>query len=347
MNFQETLNKIESADPKVYEACIRNWNNVAKPLNSLGVLEPMTAKIGAALGTEKPDISHRRALVFCADNGVVEEGVSQSDHTVTTAVARALVEGSSNINIFAKVAHADTEVYDVGMVDDIPDINVCKQIHGTRNLAKEPAMTKDEAIFAIEAGIHAAEKAKADGCSLLVIGEMGIGNTTTSTAILSVMLDVDPEGICGRGSGLSDEGLKRKIEAIRKGIRINKPDRNDALDILAKVGGADIAAMCGVILGGAALHIPVILDGLISCVSGMVAFGIDERTKDYMIPSHTSHEPGGSRALAYLNLQAPIDAGMALGEGTGGAMLLPMLDMALALYGGNHSFDDIGIEAYK
>ena len=158
--------------------------------------------------------------------------------------------------------------------------------------------------------------------------------------------DVDPEGICGRGSGLSDEGLKKKIEAIRSGIRINQPDKADALDILAKVGGADIAAMCGVILAGAALHIPVILDGLISCVAGMVAYGIDSRTIDYMIPSHTSHEPGGSRALAFLGLRAPIDAGMALGEGTGGVMLLPMLDMALALYGGNHSFDDIGIDAY-
>ncbi len=346
MNYQETLNKIEAADPKIYKACIRNWNNVAKPLNSLGVLETLTAKIGAAAGTEHPDISKRRALVFCADNGVVSEGVSQSDHTVTTAVAKALVAGTSNINIFSKVAHADTDIYDVGMIDDISGIHVCKTIQGTRNLAKEPAMTKEEAIFAIEAGIQAAEKAKADGCGILVIGEMGIGNTTTSTAILSVMLDVDPEGICGRGSGLSDEGLKKKIEAIRSGIRINQPDKADALDILAKVGGADIAAMCGVILAGAALHIPVILDGLISCVAGMVAYGIDSRTIDYMIPSHTSHEPGGSRALAFLGLRAPIDAGMALGEGTGGVMLLPMLDMALALYGGNHSFDDIGIDAY-
>lgn len=346
MNYQETLNKIQPADPEVLEGCKKAWNNVAKPLYSLGELEVLTAKIGAAQGSVHPDINKRRAIVFCADNGVVEEGVSQSDHTVTTAVAKALVAGTSNINIFSKVVGADTDIYDVGMVDDVPEMKQVKMIHGTRNLSKGPAMTEEETIFAIEAGIHAAEKAKADGCGIVVIGEMGIGNTTTSTAILSVMLGLDVETICGRGSGLSDEGLVRKIAAIRKGIEVNRPDPNDAFDVLSKVGGADIAAMCGVVLGAAALHMPVILDGLISGVSAMVANGIEPKVHDYLIPSHSSHEPGGSRVLEHLKLTAPIQAGMALGEGTGGVMLLPMLDMALALYEGDHSFEDIGIEAY-
>ena len=347
MNFQETCERIKEADPKVLEACRIKWNNVAKPLYSLGVLEKLTAKIGAASGTDSPDIKKRRVLVFCADNGVVEEGVSQSDHTVTTAVAKSLVEGTSNVNLFAKLAGAEVEVYDVGMIDDVSGTICVKELHGTKNLSKMPAMSREEAIHAVEAGIHAAEKAKEDGCGILVIGEMGIGNTTTATAILSVFLGVDPAEICGRGSGLSDEGLQKKIRAIRNGIEGNRPDPNDAIDVLSKVGGCDIAAMCGVILGGAALQIPVVLDGLISGAAALVANAVDPRTKDYMIPSHTSSEPGGSRANAFLGFHAPIDAGMALGEGTGGVMLLPMLDMAFALYEGTHSFENIGIEAYK
>ena len=346
MDFYETLNHIREADADIFAKCRENWNLVAKPLNSLGDLEYLTAKIGAAQGSEHPDISKRRVLVFCADNGIVEEGVSQSDHTVTTAVARALIEGTSNVNIFAKIAGADVEVYDVGMVDDIPEMLKHKCIHGTRNFTKMPAMNREEAVFAVEAGIRGAEKAKDDGCGILVIGEMGIGNTSTSAAVLSVILKEDPERIAGRGSGLSDNGLKKKVHALRNGIRNLQPDPKDAMDVLCKVGGADIAAMCGVILAGAALKIPVILDGLISGAAAMIACGIDPRTLDYMIPSHSSREPGGSRCLKYLNLKAPIDAGMALGEGTGGVMLLPMLDMALALYEGDHSFEDIGIEAY-
>ena len=346
MDFQETCEQIKAADPGVLEACRIKWNQVAKPLYSLGELEKLTAKIGAAQGTDSPDIRKRRALVFCADNGVVEEGVSQSDHTVTTAVAKALVEGTSNVNIFGDLAGAEVEVYDVGMVDDVPGTICVKTIHGTKNLSQMPAMSREEAIHAIEAGIHAAEKAKKDGCRILVIGEMGIGNTTSSTAILSVFLGVDPAEICGRGSGLSDEGLQKKIRAIQNGIAHNRPDPNDAVDVLSKVGGADIAAMCGVILGGAALQLPVVLDGLISGAAALTANAIDPRTKDYMIPSHTSSEPGGSRANEFLGFRAPIHAGMALGEGTGGVMLLPMLDMAFALYHGTHSFENIGIEAY-
>ncbi len=348
MNYQETLEKINSVDSKLLSLCKEKWDQVAKPLNSLGKLETLTAKIGAASGNSDVHIDKRRVLVFCADNGVVEEGVSQSDHTVTTAVAKALAEGSSNVNIFAKMANADVEVYDVGMVDDItvPGLIIDKTKNGTQNLVKGPAMTRQDAIKAIEVGIHAAEKAKEEGVNIVVIGEMGIGNTTTSAAIISILLGMDPEEITGRGSGLSDEGLKKKINAIRKCIEVNQPDTKDAIDILAKAGGFDIAAMCGVILGGAAISLPVILDGLISGTAALLAYKIDPRTVDYMIPSHVSKEPGGNVILNALNLSGPISADMALGEGTGGVALLPLLDMALALYKGTHSFDNIGFDAY-
>ena len=348
MTYQETIEKIKKADPEILRKCKNNWDHVAKPLNSLGDFESLSAKIGAAMGTEDLRIDKRRVLVFCSDNGVVEEGISQSDHSVTTAVAKALAEGSSNVNIFARYAHADVDVYDVGMVDDlrIEGLTVRKLANGTKNLAKGPAMTKEELIYAIEAGIAAVEKAKEDGVDIVVIGEMGIGNTTTSAAVIAILTGADPKEVTGRGSGLSDAGLKRKVQVIENCIRINQPDPRDALDILAKAGGFDIAAMCGVILGGAALGIPVILDGLISCAAACCAKVIAQETVDYMIPSHVSNEPAGRAVLEYLGLHGPIDAHLALGEGTGGVMLLPLLDMALSLYHGTHSFENIGIDAY-
>ena len=348
MTLQEALTQIKESDKRILKECKIRWDNVAKPLNSLGDFERLTARIGAASGSSDICIDKRRVLVFCADNGVVEEGISQSDHSVTTAVARALAEGSSNVNIFAKSVNAETEIYDVGMIDDldIPNLIVSKCANGTRNMTKGPAMTKEEAIFAIETGIRAVEKAKADGVDIVVIGEMGIGNTTTSAAVVSVLTNTDAEIVTGRGSGLSDEGLKRKVDVIRKSIELNRPDPADGLDVLAKVGGFDIAAMCGVLLGGAAIQFPVILDGLISCAAACCAKMIASESVDYMIPSHVSNEPAGKSVLSFLGLHGPIDAHLALGEGTGGVMLLPLLDMALKLYYGTHSFENIGIDAY-
>ena len=348
MTYQETIEKIKNTDPDIFRKCKENWDHVAKPLNSMGDFEMLTAKIGAAKGTEDLCVDKRRVLVFCSDNGVVEEGISQSDHSVMTAVAKALAEGSSNVNIFAKAAHADVDVYDVGMVDDLcmEGLTVKKLSNGTKNLAKGPAMTREELLFAIEAGISAVEKAKEDGVDIVVIGEMGIGNTTTSAAVIAILTGADSKDVTGRGSGLSDAGLQRKVQVIEECIRINQPDPTDALDVLEKAGGFDIAAMCGVILGGAAIHMPVILDGLISCAAACCAKVIAPETVDYMIPSHVSNEPAGRAVLEYLGLHGPIDAHLALGEGTGGVMLLPLLDMALSLYHGTHSFENIGIDAY-
>ena len=331
----------------IFKDCLDNWNRVAKPLHSLGLLEDLIAKIAASQGIARPYISGRTVLVFCADNGVVEEGVSQSDHTVTTAVATSMASGLSNVNLMAREANAHVEVYDVGMIDDVPGIHQCKVCHGTKNFTKEPAMTREETLAAMEAGRKAAEKAKLDGNGIVVMGEMGIGNTTTAAAVLSVLLGEKPETLCGRGSGLSDTGLARKIEAVKKGININQPDPADPVDVLSKLGGADIAAMCGVLLAAPQLHLPVVLDGLISLAAALAACNIDKDTKDYMIPSHIGREPGCQLALEALGLRAPIAADLALGEGTGGVLLLPMLDMALAVYNSTHSFDSIGIEPYK
>jgi nicotinate-nucleotide--dimethylbenzimidazole phosphoribosyltransferase len=208
-------------------------------------------------------------------------------------------------------------------------------------------MTREQAVFALEAGIRAAEDAFRDGCDVLVAGEMGIGNTTSSTAVLCALLGLDPEAVTGRGSGLDDAGLRRKVAAIRSCIEVNRPDPNDGLDVLNKCGGFDIAAICGVYLAGAALGVPVVLDGLISNAAAMLAVCFSAKAADALLPRHMSHEPGGHAALDALGLRAPIVADLALGEGTGGVALLPLLGMALAVLNGEHSFASIGMEAYK
>ena len=348
MTLWETVRKIEGADETAVRECRRRWDAVAKPLRSLGLLETLTAQMAGVQRTAAPHLDRPRVLVFCADNGILAEGVSQSGSEVTLAVAEALAAGHSNVNIMARCAGADVETYDVGMAQESEDPAVvrAKLRRGTANFACGAAMTEEEAIFALEAGIHAVEKAHADGCDILVAGEMGIGNTTSSAAVLSVLLGLDPAAVTGRGSGLDDAGLRRKREAIARGIAVNKPDPTDPLDVLRKVGGFDIAAICGAYLAGAALGIPVVLDGLISGAAAVLAARFCPKAADALLPSHQSREPGGSPALTALGLRAPIVADLALGEGTGGVLLLPMLRMALAVLNGEHSFASIGVEAY-
>ncbi|MDO5331353.1 MAG: nicotinate-nucleotide--dimethylbenzimidazole phosphoribosyltransferase [Bacillota bacterium] len=339
------MKKIEPTDKKILKKSERVWDSIAKPLKSLGIFEAQISKLAAAQGNVYPKISSPRVLVFCADNGVVEEGVSQSGHEVTTAVAKAISAGESNVNIFAKRAGADVECYDVGMIDNI-DIPTMKNANGTANISKGPAMSKEDCVYAIEVGINAVEKAKSDGVNIIAIGEMGIGNTTTSSAIIAAITGTNPSIITGRGSGLSDAGLEKKITVIKKSIEINMPKSNDGLDVLSKLGGFDIAAMCGVCLGGAAMGIPIILDGVISQAAAMCACRIMPAVKDYLIASHVSREAAGKLVLDDLGLKAPICADMALGEGTGAVLLLSLLPSILDVYSGKHSFDSIGVDQY-
>lgn len=345
MKYLECLKRIVPTDKNIFKKSEMIWDSIAKPLKSLGIFENQISKLAAAQGNVYPDITSPRVLVFCADNGVVEDGVSQSGHEVTTAVAKAINAGESNVNIFAKRAGADVECYDVGMVDDI-DIVTMKSKNGTDNIAKGPAMSKEDCVYAIEVGINAVEKAKADGVNIIAIGEMGIGNTTTSAAIISAITGSDPAIITGRGSGLSDVGLKKKISIIKKSIEINQPNKEDGLDVLSKLGGFDIAAMCGVCLGGATMGIPIILDGVISQAAAMCACRIMPDVKDYLLASHVSREAAGKLVLDDLDLKAPICADMALGEGTGAVLLLTILPSIIDIYSGKHSFDSIGVEQY-
>lgn len=326
-----------------------HWHGVCKPLGSLGIFEDMIVRLAGIYGTEDVRIDKRCVIVVCGDNGVVEEGISQSDHSVTTSVAREIADGKSNINIMANAVHADVIVADIGMKDDIDHAKILnmKIANGTKNIVNQPAMTLRETIGAVNAGISLAKKAKEKGYAIIATGEMGIGNTTTSAAIAAVLLDEDAADVAGRGAGLSDEGLLRKITAIRKAIMVNAPTKDDAMDILSKLGGYDIAAMTGIFLGGAQERLPVIIDGFISSVAAALAYMIEPLSREYMFASHVSDETSARSMLEFLKLRPVIDAGMRLGEGTGAVCLLPLLDIALSEYHNAHRFEETDIEQYE
>lgn len=284
---------------------------------------------------------------MCADNGVVEEGVTQSGQEVTAIVAENFLKAETTACIMAKNCGADVYPVDVGMAAETKVRTDLKVAYGTKNMAKMPAMTREEAIKAIEAGIFMAEELKDRGYQILATGEMGIGNTTTSSAVASVLMEEPVETMTGRGAGLTSEGLARKIKVIKDAIALHKPDREDAIDVLAKVGGFDIAGMAGVFFGGAALKIPVIMDGFISCVAALVAVSICPEVSGYILASHVSKEPAARLILEYLQKEAVIHGDMCLGEGTGAIALLPLLDLGIAVYHSMSTFEEIHVEQYE
>lgn len=336
------------ADRQAMDEARRRWDAVAKPLHSLGLLEDAVVKIAGVQGTADVSLAPRCAVIFCADHGVVARGVSQSGQEVTSLVARSIAEGTANVNLMAGVAHADVFAVDMGMATpvDHPGMILKSQGRGTADFSLGPAMTRAQAESAVQAGIDMAARMKEKGYRLMAVGEMGIGNTTAATACLCALTGRDPGEWTGRGAGLSDAGLARKTAVIRQALAVNRPDAADPLDVLAKVGGFDIAGMMGACLGGMACGLPVILDGLISSVAALLACRLCPQVCEALLASHESREPAASLALKELGLPAIIKGGLALGEGTGAVALMPLLDMALAVYGGVHTFDQLGMAAY-
>ncbi|MCR4638116.1 nicotinate-nucleotide--dimethylbenzimidazole phosphoribosyltransferase [Ruminococcus sp.] len=344
----DRIQKISPTDKAAYTAAKLRWDSIAKPLGSLGLLEEMIQRIAAVQGTPDVDISIRAAVVMCGDHGVVSEGVTQCGQEVTAECAKAIAEGRSNINAIAAAFNVDVIAVDVGLSTDVDCDRLIKRkaVYGTDNIAVGAAMTADETEASIVTGMDMVKELTERGTKIIVTGEMGIGNTTPTAAIASVLLDLPPEQVTGRGAGLSSEGLQRKINAVKRAIEVNKPEKNKPLELLQKLGGAEIASMTGLFLGGAYYHVPIVADGVISAASAAIACGIDPLCRDYMLASHCSGEPAGEGLLAYCGLKAPINAGMRLGEGTGGVLLLPLLDGALALYRNSHRFDETNIERY-
>ena len=342
------ITQICGVDLKAKQRAHEHWSSIAKPLGSLGLLEEMVEKIAAIQGSENVDISRRAVVVMCADNGVVAEGVTQSGSDITAVCARSIAEGESNINIIAKMFNAEVTAYDVGIACDVDSAALIrrKTAYGTGNIAIEPAMTAGQAENAITVGLDAVKKLSERGVKIIATGEMGIGNTTTAAAISSVLLGLPPREVTGRGAGLDSAGLERKISAVERAIALHKPTAESPIELISGIGGFDIAALTGVFLGGAVYRVPIIVDGVISAAAAALACVINETVRDYMLASHTSEEPAAKGLLDFIGLNAPINAGLRLGEGTGAALLFPLLDAALAVYNSAHSFESLDMERY-
>lgn len=346
MTLEETMQKIRPVDVAAMAAAKQHWDGLGKPLGSLGRLEKALIQIAGIQRTGDVHIDRKALVIMCADNGVVEEGVTQCGQEVTATVAENFLDEKSCVAIMCRRAGTKICPVDIGMAVDTPRVEKRKIAYGTKNMAKEPAMTREQAVQALEVGIHMVEELKEKGYGIIATGEMGIGNTTTSSAVTAVLLEQDPAEVTGRGAGLSGTGLKKKISVIRDAIALHKPKKEDPIDVLAKVGGLDIAGMAGVFLGGAACRIPVVADGFISCVAALCAIRICPAVKDYVITSHKSKEPATMMILEALDIPVFLDCDMCLGEGTGAVTIYPILDMALAVYGGMCTFSDNQMENY-
>lgn len=340
---------IDAPDEAVRRKILENWDRVAKPLDGMGQFEKLLAQIGAICGSEEIDIARKAVVIFCADNGIVAEGVSQSGQEVTLAVAKNMARQASSVGRMAKTIGADTIPVDVGINHGEPIAGVLdrKIRQGTRNFRIEPSMTREEAVQSIQTGIEMVSYCKERGYRLLATGEMGIGNTTTSSAVTAALLGVPAGEVTGRGAGLTDEKLRRKRQIIEEALEKYELRGAEPLRILETVGGLDIGALAGLCIGGAVYHVPIVLDGVISMAAALLAERMAPGTRAYLLASHRGKEPALSKLTQALSLSPVIEAGLALGEGTGAVMLFSLLDLAWAVYRDSSTFSDIQIENYE
>lgn len=346
MELQEELEKIHPLDAQAMRLCQKKWDSIAKPLHSLGKMEDLLVQIAGITGSASVTLTKKALVVMCADNGVVEEGVTQTGQEVTAIVADNFLTERATAAVLCKKAGADIVPIDIGVACDTK-IRNCKIARGTKNMAKEPAMTREEALRAIRTGMDVAAELADAGYQILATGEMGIGNTTTSSALASVFLNRSVREMTGRGAGLTSAALEKKIGVIERAIAMHLPDCHDAVDVLAALGGFDIAGLAGVFLGGAIRRIPVVIDGFISSVAALTAMKICPSSRDFMIASHVSKEPAAQLVLDALGFDAALHCDMCLGEGTGAVTLFPILDMACEVYEKMSTFDEISVEAYQ
>lgn len=341
--LSEMIGRIQPLHEAAMCAAQERQDILAKPPGSLGVLEALSVQMAGITGRVHNDIQKTHLLVFAADNGVVAEGVSSAPQSVTLMQTVNLARAKTGASVLAKHFGCGITVCDVGVNADICDEAVLnrKIAYGTQNIALGPAMTREQAFTAVMTGFELAVQTEADA---LGIGEMGIGNSTTSSAVLATLLNADIEDVTGRGAGLTDAGFLRKKAVIRKAILTNAPDRGDVIDVLSKVGGFDIAAMCGAFLGAAASRRPAVIDGFISAVAALCATRLCPLVRDYLIPSHASYEIGYQFAMQAMQLHPMLLLNMRLGEGSGCPLAFQLLDAACAVMNDMATFDQAGID---
>lgn len=340
--LEEALEHTKAADEEAIQKAWNRLDNLTKPIGSLGELEEIAAKMAGITRKVHNKISKKTVVIMSADNGVYEEGISNNTQDTTVIVTNNFTKGITGVCILAKHVNSDITVVDIGVKEDFnhPKIINKKVMYGTNNIAKEPAMTREQAIQAIEVGIEIVDNLVKEGYDLLGTGEMGVGNTTTSAAVFSVLSGISPDIVVGKGSGLTEEQLINKKRVVQKAIKINSPDRDDIIDVLAKVGGLDIAGLCGCFLGAAKNRIPIVIDGFISSAAALCAYRLNNNVKDFIFPSHLSAEPGAAYMMEELGLSPMLNLRMRLGEGSGCPLAFSIIEAALCAMNNMATFEE-------
>ena len=342
----QVCRQIEPVDQEWLTAARERQLTLTKPPGSLGRLEEIANRLAAIQRTATPVVPRKRIYVVAGDHGVTIEGVSAYPREVTPQMVDNFLRGGAAINVLCRAGGIEVRVVDAGVDADLSDraeLIHAKVVRGTANFAVGPAMTRSDAEACLLKGIELAQASANEGINLLGIGEMGIGNTTSASAITAVLLSCDPKIVTGRGTGIDDKGLANKIAVIRRGIDTNRPDATDATDILAKVGGAEIGVMAGIVLGAAANHLPVVADGFISTTAAALAITLQPNARGYLFNGHRSAERGHTGLIDFIGVQPLLDLSMRLGEGTGAALAMNIIEGAAKLLGEMATFADAGV----
>lgn len=344
--LETTLKKIKKINTEKMAEAENRLDQLTKPKGSLGKLEKMAIKLAGISSELYPSFEKKTHLVMAGDHGVVAEGVSAFPQEVTTQMVHNFLNNGAAINVLAAEIGTEIQIIDMGMVDDLEqeDLIIKKVKNGTDNMVKGRAMSQKEAIQSLEAGIEIVEEYINSGSKVICIGEMGIGNTTASSAIIAVITQANLKDIVGFGTGLDQAGVEHKIEIIKTALEKNNPNPENAVDILSAVGGLEIAGMAGVIIGAAANNIPVVMDGLISGAAALIAQKLNPEVVNYLIPSHSSVEPGHKKVYEQLELNPFLDLDMRLGEGTGAVLAMPFLDTSISLMKKMATFAEAAVE---
>jgi nicotinate-nucleotide--dimethylbenzimidazole phosphoribosyltransferase len=371
MELKTLLSRITPLNGKFIEYAQQRLDNLTKPQGSLGRLEEFANRLVAITENPMPELDKKAIFTFAGDHGVAEEGVSAFPKEVTRQMVFNFLNGGAGINVLARHAGAEIVVVDIGVDYDFnnnppesPHTPLCqrgargdfkggtgglfiskKVIMGTKNIRKGPAMTKDEALKCIDAGLELANKYAEKGYKIFGTGEMGIANTTPSSAIAVVFTGKPVEEVTGRGTGIDDNTWKNKVKVIKETISLNKPDPSEPLDVLSKIGGAEIGGIAGIVIGAAANRIPVIIDGFISTAGALIAYAIEPKTKDYMFAAHNSQEIGHKAMLDYMGLKPILDLDLRLGEGTGAALAMLIIEAGLKIYKEMATFEEAGVSS--
>lgn len=343
---QSTLERIKPVNTELLQQAQTRLDNKTKPLGSLGRLEEFARRMAAISGSLEPDLARKVVFTFAGDHGVTEEGVSLFPREVTPQMVLNFLAGGAGINVLARHAGAEVRVVDVGVdydFDGAAGLIHRKVARGTRNFAKGAAMSRDEMLAALQVGIELADQCKAEGIALVGTGEMGIGNTTPSSAIIAAISGMPVRDLTHRGTGINDAALENKIRVIEQGLALNRPDPQDPLDVLAKVGGLEIAAIAGLVLGCAANAVPVVIDGFISTAGALIASEMHPNVVDYIFAAHRSVEIGHRFMLERIGVEPVLDLNLRLGEGTGAALAMTLIEAGVKVMKEMATFEQAGV----